>query len=125
MTHKVATLSPLHQKSIDIHKNQNLIITNKVEHDNNFLQIGNEEWMCAARNLKPVTTLLYFYLAKDMDGYQKALSYIAVKNAIGISKSGYHNAFNELMEKGYLVKCGTKERLGYETYNFYTTPHGE
>ena len=120
--YKIAELAPIGQSNVILYRNQSLVMIEKTECDSDFLMVSNEEWMEAARNLKPTTTLFYLYFAANKDGYQMALSPTAISKDLGISKSAYHNAFNELIEKGYMVKCGTKEKLGYETYCFNTSP---
>lgn len=120
--YELTTLCFPGQQDVVIHKNQSMVIVNKPKYESDFLQIGISEWHEAARNLKDCSLKLYFYMASNMNGYKFALSHTAVKNAIGMSKGAYHNALTELKQKGYLLKQFTKDRDGYETWYFYTTP---
>lgn len=125
MTAKKTVLAPPNQPWVTVYGNQKLIIVNKPKYENNYLQVGNDEWMQAARDLKPNTTLLYFYMASNKDKYNFALSQRAVENAIGISRSTYLKAVNELIEKGYLIEREVKnvhDDVEYKTFDFYTTP---
>jgi len=47
--------------------------------------------------------MLYLYLASNADGYNLALSPAAVRQAIGMARSTYHDQFVRLVDKGYLV----------------------
>ena len=120
--YEVTTLCYPGQQDVTVHKNQSLMVVHKREYDGDFLQIGIEEWMNVAKNLKDCSLKLYLYLASNMNGYKFALSYAAVKNAVGISKGAYHNAINELKQYGYITEQMTRNRDGYETLHFYTTP---
>ena len=82
--------------------NQKIINISKESYKNWFLQVGIDEWQKAYKELKPSTFGLYLYLAGNADGFDLALSRQAVENAIGIKKTAYHNAINELTEKGYI-----------------------
>ena len=122
MTAKSITLSPLNQQNITLYKNQKLIIVKKSACDNNFLQVNNDEWSYACKELKDSTFKLYIYLASNRNGYQIALSPAAANNATGISKKSYYRAVDELLEKGYLVKFDSDNKVGNEGYYFYTMP---
>jgi len=96
--------------------NQRIIHINKNDYKGNYLTIGNDEWINASKDLKPITFRLYLYLASNMNGFDLALSRQAVINKIGISKNSYINGINELKKKGYIVlKQGN-------VYDFYASP---
>ena len=60
--------------------------------------------------------MLYMYLASNADGYNLALSPVAVRQAIGMARSTYHDQFHKLVDKGYLVPSTGN------TFEFYETP---
>ena len=82
-----------------------------------FLGIKNENWQAAARNLTPHAMMLYFYLASNKDNYTFALSPAAVRQAIGMARSTYHDQFHNLVDKGYIVPAGGNH------FVFYEKPH--
>ena len=125
MANVIANLAPIGQSNVILYKNQNLVIVEKEECSNDFLMVSNEYWMKASRLLKDSAFRIYMYFASNKDGYQFALSPVAISNAIGVSKRSYTDAIKELIEKEYLLKCDTKKNLGYETYRFRTTPFNE
>ena len=81
-----------------------------------FLGIKNENWQAAARDLRPYALLLYLYLASNANNYTLALSYAAVRDAIGISRSTYNDQVDNLIFKGYLVHSHGN------TYDFFEVP---
>ena len=81
-----------------------------------FLGINNEHWMSASRDLGAHALRLYLYLASNKDGYSLALSPEAVRQAIGMPRSTYHDQFKILIEKGYLVPSHGN------TYEFFELP---
>ena len=81
-----------------------------------FLQVSNDEWQKAARELSGSAFKLYLYLAGNKDGYVLALSQKVVEDMIGLSKNTYHQAVKELEAKGYL-SC-----LKGNVYSFSTSP---
>jgi len=60
--------------------------------------------------------LLYLYFASNADGYTLALSPVAVRQAIGMARSTYHDQFAKLVDKGYLVADKGN------SYNFFEVP---
>ena len=60
--------------------------------------------------------MLYLYLASNADGYCLALSPVAVRQAIGMARSTYHDQFHRLVDKGYLVPSKGN------TFEFYEVP---
>ena len=55
------------------------------------------------------------YLASNADGYNLVLSPVAVRQAIGMARSTYHDQFHKLVDKGYLVPSTGN------TFEFYET----
>ena len=97
--------------------NQRIITVKRETPKSDFLGIKNENWQAAARNLTPHAMMLYFYLASNKDNYTFALSPAAVRQAIGMARSTYHDQFHNLVDKGYLV------RVSGNQYVFYEKPH--
>ena len=96
--------------------NQRVIKINREKAVSDFLGIKNENWQAAARNLSPHSLLLYLYLAANANNYQLALSAAAVRDAVGMARSTYHDQFHILLNKGYLVPNHGN------TYDFYEVP---
>lgn len=96
--------------------NQRTVQINRETARSGFLGIKNENWKAAARNLSAHSLKLYFYLASNADGYELALSPAAVRQEIGMARSTFHDQFNILVDKGYIV-----HEHG-NTYAFYETP---
>ena len=98
--------------------NQKVIHIQKRTYEDNFLQVSNDEWQRAARELSGSAFKLYLYLAGNKDGFDLALSQKAVEDTTGLSKNTYHRAVEELETKGYL--SSTKGNV----YVFSTSPSG-
>lgn len=96
--------------------NQKVVIINKPNYENNYLSIGNDEWVDASKKLSPNSFKLYLYLASNKDGYKMALSKQAVMNLLDISKDSYIRGVKDLIEHQYLVN------IKGNNYNFFTTP---
>ncbi len=60
--------------------------------------------------------MLYLYFASNANGYVLALSPVAVRQAIGMARSTYHDQFHKLVDKGYLVPASGN------TFEFYEVP---
>lgn len=100
----------------ETYPNQRQIKIHREVAKKDFLGIKNENWMYASRDLGAHALRLYLYLAANADNYTLALSPAAVRSAIGIPRSTYHDQFEKLIDKGYLVhKQGN-------TYDFYELP---
>lgn len=54
---------------------------------------------------------LYMYLAKNQNNYELALSSADVKECCGLAYTAYRTAFEELVDKGYLVPVNQKQTL--------------
>lgn len=85
----------------------------------NFLGIKNENWQAASRDLGPHALRLYLYLAANADNYTFALSPEAIRQAIGMPRSTYHDQFSKLVKKGYLIPSHGN------TFEFYERPQSE
>ena len=98
--------------------NQDQVTIHKERYDGNFLQVSIDEWTTAFSTLKPGTFGLYLYLCGNMDGFNLALSSVAVQRALGYSDSTYRRAKKELIEKGYLIVSERSPRK----MDFFPTP---
>lgn len=96
--------------------NQRMVKVHRERATANFLGIKNENWQAASRDLGAHGLQLYLYLASNADNYTLALSPAAVRQAIGLKRSTYHDKFHELEDKGYLVNNHGN------TYEFYEVP---
>lgn len=96
--------------------NQRLVKIHRESAKTDFLGIKNENWQAASRDLGAHALQLYLYLASNANNYTSALSPVAVRQAIGMARSTYHDQFHKLVDKGYLVP-GTGN-----TYDFYEAP---
>ena len=96
--------------------NQRMIKIHRESVKTDFLGIKNENWQSAARDLGAHALLLYLYLASNANNYTVALSPAAVRQAIGMARSTYHDQFHKLVDRGYLVPS-----LG-NTFAFYEVP---
>lgn len=76
---------------------------------NDFLKVSNENLKLAMMNLKPTTFLLWIYFTDNKDGYQLDLYPENFTELTGLSRSTYRRAFEELEEKGYLIKSKNKK----------------
>lgn len=100
---------------------QKIVRINKAECSNKdiYAKINKSAMYEAIRNLngrKASAFIIWCYLASNQDGFELALSNIAVLNAVGVKKDAYDTAIEILIEDGYLVK--QKGNL----YNFYEIP---
>lgn len=96
--------------------NQRTVKIHRESAKSNFLGIKNENWQAASRDLGAHALQLYLYLASNADNYTTALSPVAVRQAIGMARSTYHDQFHKLVDKGYLVPANGN------TFDFYEIP---
>ena len=96
--------------------NQRLIKINREKATSDFLGIKNENWQAASRDLGAHALQLYLYLASNANGYKLALSPTAVRQAIGMARSTYHDQFHRLIDKGYLIP------ITGNSYAFFEVP---
>ena len=99
--------------------NQRLIKIHRESAKTDFLGIKNENWQAASRDLGAHALQLYLYLASNANNYTLALSPAAVRQAIGMARSTYHDQFNKLIDRGYLVLSHGN------TYEFYEAPNSD
>lgn len=95
--------------------NQRFVCVHRERPTANFLGIKNENWMAAARDLTPHALLLYLYFAANANNYVLAVSPAAIRQAVGMPRSTYHDQFHVLEDKGYLIptKGNTFDFLKY------------
>ena len=96
--------------------NQRMIRIHRESAKTDFLGIKNENWQAASRDLGAHALQLYLYLASNANNYTTALSPVAVRQAIGMARSTYHDQFHKLVDKGYLIS-GTGN-----SFDFYEVP---
>lgn len=96
--------------------NQRLVRVHRERASSDFLGIKNENWMAASRDLGAHALQLYLYLASNANNYLEALSPVAVRQAIGMARSTFHDQFHKLEDKGYLVHSHGN------TFDFYEVP---
>jgi hypothetical protein len=89
--------------------NQRIVKIKKDQCKDNFLQINNDDWHDAIRQLSSSAFALYLYLASNNDGFILALSQKAVQAATGLSKASYHRGVAELFDNGYLTVNSSDE----------------
>ena len=96
--------------------NQRMIKIHRESVKADFLGIKNENWQAASRDLGAHALMLYLYLASNANNYTVALSPAAVRQAIGMARSTYHDQFHKLVDRGYLVPSHGN------TFEFYEVP---
>jgi len=96
--------------------NQRMVCVHRERASRDFLGIKNVNWQAASRDLGAHALQLYLYLASNADNYLTALSPAAVRQAIGMARSTYHDQFHKLIDKGYLVQSSGN------TFDFYEVP---
>ena len=96
--------------------NQRMIQVHREPIKSDFLGIKNENWQAASRDLGAHALQLYLYLASNANNYTLALSPAAIRDAIGMARSTYHDQFSKLINKGYLVHSHGN------TYHFFEVP---
>ncbi len=96
--------------------NQRMVRVHRERATADFLGIKNENWQAASRDLGAHALQLYLYLASNANNYTVALSPVAVRQAIGMARSTYHDQFHKLVDRGYLVPSNGN------TFEFYEVP---
>ena len=96
--------------------NQRMVRVHREPAKSDFLGIKNENWQAASRDLGAHALQLYLYLASNANNYTVALSPVAVRQAIGMARSTYHDQFHKLVDRGYLVPSNGN------TFEFYEVP---
>lgn len=107
-------------KIINRFPNQRITRIHHVAHDRKHLYYNAsiEATNKAMAELSGNAFKLYIYLNKNQDGFNVALSHKAIKEQCNMAKQTYLNAFDELIEHGYVKLLeGTKA-----IYDFYENP---
>ena len=94
--------------------NQKVVITKHIPHDKehgNYGCINIEALNKASRNLAGNALAIYIRCVLNSEEFRYALSPKSLKSEMGISKSGYESAVQELIHKGYLVKNAGGKRI--------------
>ena len=81
--------------------------------DNMYSVLNEKDVSIAMHLLKPNTFKLWYYMAKNQNGYVFALSKVAVCNFCGFKESSYHDGVKELIAVGYLKETSPNH------YSFY------
>ena len=113
---------PDYNRKINTVPNQRVITTNKSLCDEmHRYTINNLEALDKAAALlkEKASFKLYMYMAKHQHNYKFALSSKHFMEWSGCGIKSYTTAFNELVDKGFLVLQKGTQNL----YNFYDTPH--
>ena len=96
--------------------NQRMVKVHRERAKSDFLGIKNENWQAASRDLGAHALQLYLYLASNADNYTLALSPAAIRQTIGMARSTYHDQFEKLVLKRYLVPSHGN------SFEFYEVP---
>ena len=81
-----------------------------------YALINQDAIQNAMFSLKPSTVKVWFYFAKNQEGYEFDLSSVAVCGFCNISDKTYREAIKELTDLRYLVQTGKN------TFEFYEIP---
>lgn len=85
--------------------NQLITISKKPRHyKENYIQISNDEWEKAFRELSSSAFGMWLWLVRHDETFKNELSKAAFKKDLGLSDSTYERAWKELKDKGYAVK---------------------
>ena len=104
---------------METYPNQKTILIVKGKYDRDFLQIGNNEWKAAYRELSGAAFPLYLYFASNANGFKLMLSSSIVMKELGISESTFRRAMIKLEDCGYLSKQSSNTNT---QYFFYLSP---
>lgn len=119
MTRRKIMAKFANQKHIHIHKENPWTLKNNSAYSGKaFLSIFNEVVEDASRDLKgEIPFKLFIYLASNKDNYDFDFSSTYFRDLYGCSIDATKRAFNQLVERGYLVpnEKGTK-------YEFFERP---
>lgn len=96
------------QKNITVHKE-------KCDENELYTKINLQAMNHAMRDLKANTYKMWCYFAQNQNSYSFWLSPIDVHNSIGISRSSYHRALTELIEKFYIIEDSKNHYIFYES----------
>lgn len=100
--------------------NQRSIKVNKTSCNENelYAKININAMDNAMRDLKPTAFKLWLYFAKNQDKYEFYLSAVHACHTCGFGQTAYHKAFDELVDKYYLLR----DSINRDFYNFYEIP---
>ena len=84
----------------------------QADQDNPYFIVNLAANQEALKTLSKSAYSLYMYFMQNRDGFTLKLHRSYAISIAHISKSAYHTAMAELIEKGYLIDCGD----GYECY---------
>jgi hypothetical protein len=87
-----------------------------------YAKINIDAIQNAMLSLKPSTVKVWFYFAKNQDGYEFDLSSVAVCSYCNISDKTYREAIKELTEKRFLVPVAKNVFEFYEVPKEFITP---
>ena len=76
-----------------------------------FLKVSNQSLQLAMYNLKGNTFKLWIYFADNKNGYTMDLYPVDFCSKAGVSDSTYRRSFEELEQKGYLIKSSKQANL--------------
>ena len=76
-----------------------------------FLKVSNRNLETAMYNLKGNTFKLWIYFTDNMNGYAMDLYPVDFCTKARVSDSTYRRAFDELEEKGYLIRSEKQSNL--------------
>ena len=76
-----------------------------------YLKVSNDSLEIAMYNLKGNSFKLWIYFADNKNGYAMDLYPVDFCTKAKVSDSTYRRAFEDLEDKGYLVKHPTKDNL--------------
>ena len=99
--------------------NQRRICIFKVESETGYTKLNVASNRTAMAQLGYSAYMLYMYFCINATGFNLILSKVALCSETKLSANMYYAAFNELVEKGYLVRKPGTQCL----YNFYEDPN--
>ena len=96
------------------------VTVNKTESDqsNPYCIVNIAANRGALETLTKSAYCLYMYFMQNQDGFTLKLRRNHAMSVANLSKSSYHRAMAELIEKGYIIDCG-------DGYEFYEEPEEE
>lgn len=105
--------------------NQRQVTVHKVGSKRTYTRVDTIACRKAMRHLGHSTFLLYMYFVLNADGFDAVLSPRLIKEVYGISSRSYYRAFDELLEKRYLVPRDASRTMFdfYEDVRNLADPH--
>lgn len=98
--------------------NQRRVSIHKCDQASGYTKIDRAVNRAAMKALSYSAYMLYMIFCTNATGFEMILSPVAIMAETGLSRNTYYDAFNELVDKGYLVsKPGTKC-----LFDFYEDP---